>query len=445
MAWGNNTLMPQPGSTPTRGVGVGERSPLAGHEEVALEGELEPTRDGGTVDGADHGLGRAGPGTPGPIGGAGGEADGAARATGPELGEVEAGAEGGVCARQHDDGNLVVSIDGGHGRTKGARQLGVERVAAIGPIERDDGDAVGDVDEEHGDHRGDATVRRVRSNPWLERRILNWAHQGGAKEAPSSTLFAMREAVANGAHAIELDVHMSADGVLMVCHDATVDRTTNGSGAIAALTLAELRALDNAYWWTEGSVVDHDNPDPGAYVHRGKAADDSDFRIATLDEVLTAFPDTYLNFDIKQTAPAVPSYEEPLAAALRDHGRAGKTIVASFNDLATDRFRALAPEFDTSLGTNGTAEFYRAVRAGQEPPETPAVALQVPHTFGDTVLVDADFVVAAHAAGLAVHVWTIDDDEEMAELIGLGVDGVMTDRPTALAAQLAKVSEDRRS
>jgi glycerophosphoryl diester phosphodiesterase len=277
----------------------------------------------------------------------------------------------------------------------------------------------------------------VQTNPWLERRILNWAHQGGAKEGPSSTLLAMRQAVEAGADAIELDVHMSKDGVLMVCHDATVDRTTDGQGAIADLTLDELRALDNAHWWTPGTVVDHDNPDPSAYVHRGKAADDPDLRIATLEEVLDAFPDVFLNFDIKQTAPVVPSYEEPLAEALLRHDRVGTTIVASFNDLATERFRQFAPDIHTSLGTQGTADFYfQVVRAGQAPPATPAVALQVPRTFGDVVVVDEVFVTAAHEAGLAVHVWTIDDDGEMAELADLGVDGIITDRPRALEAVL---------
>lgn len=278
----------------------------------------------------------------------------------------------------------------------------------------------------------------VQTNPWLDRRILNWAHQGGAKEAPSSTLFAMRQAVANGADALELDVHMSSDGVLMVCHDATVDRTTDGSGAIADLTLDELRRLDNAYWWTPGTVVDHDAGDPDAYVHRGKAADDPEFRIATLEEVLEAFPDVFLNFDIKQTAPAVVPYEEPLAELLLRFERAGSTIVASFNDLATDRFRPLAPGIDTSLGTSGTADFFRAVRAGQAPPVTSAAALQVPRNFGDIVVVDDAFVAAAHEAGLAVHVWTIDDPEEMADLVDVGVDGIMTDRPQALEAVLAE-------
>ena len=283
----------------------------------------------------------------------------------------------------------------------------------------------------------------MNDNPWLDRRILNWAHQGGAKEGPSSTLFAMRQAVANGADALELDVHLSKDGVLMVCHDATVDRTTDGTGAIADLTLDELRRLDNAYWWTPGTVVDHDNPDQEAYVHRGKAADDPEFRIATLDEVLDAFPDTYLNFDIKQTAPVVGAYEQALAEALLRADRVGDTIVASFNDASTDTFRTYAPQIHTSIGTNGTADFYRAVRAGESPPETACVALQVPRTFGDVTVVDEAFVAAAHRHGLAVHVWTIDDEQEMADLVALGVDGIMTDRPEALEDVLKRSGAPR--
>ena len=275
------------------------------------------------------------------------------------------------------------------------------------------------------------------SNPWLERRVLNYAHQGGAKEAPSSTLFAMRQAVDSGAEALELDVHMTADRVLVVCHDATVDRTTEGSGAIATMALDDVQALDNAYWWVPGEVVNHE-ADASAYAHRGKAADDIAFRIPTLVEVLEAFPHTFLNLDIKQTAPAVPAYEAELARVLMEHGRTDDVIVASFNDASTEEFAKHAPRIATSYGTMGTAEFYRAVKAGERPPECEHVALQVPRTFGDTVVVDEDFVAAAHDAGVAVHVWTIDDEDEMALLLDLGVDAIMTDRPQALERVLAE-------
>src|SRR5581483_496531 len=205
----------------------------------------------------------------------------------------------------------------------------------------------------------------MHANPWLERRVLCYAHQGGAREAPSSTMAALHQAVAGGADALELDVHATADGHLVVCHDATVDRTTNGAGAIADLTLAELRALDNAYWWVPGEVVDHEATD---YPLRDRAPADRAYGIATLDEVLDAFPGVFLNFDIKQTAPAVQPYEKPLAEALRAHGRGDDVVVASFNDLATDAFRAHAPEIPTSAGTMATAEFWRAAHQGEPLP-----------------------------------------------------------------------------
>jgi glycerophosphoryl diester phosphodiesterase len=189
-----------------------------------------------------------------------------------------------------------------------------------------------------------------------------------------------------------------------------------------------------------GSVVDHDQ-ESDAYPFRGHAADDDAFRIVTLEEVLTEFPDVFLNFDIKQTSPAVPAYEKPLAEALRRHGRVGDVIVASFLDVATERFRAIAPEIHTSLGTNGTAEFYRAVQAGEAPAPTPCVALQVPRTFGDIVVVDERFVDAAHDTGLAVHVWTIDEPDEMELLIDVGVDAIMTDRPSALETALQRAGK----
>lgn len=246
-------------------------------------------------------------------------------------------------------------------------------------------------------------------------------------------MVAMRRAVEAGAHALELDVHATADGHLVVCHDQTVDRTTQGSGRIAELPLAELQALDNAYWWRPGSVVDHET---GPWPLRGQGVG-----IATLREVLEAFPDVFLNLDIKETAPAVPGYEQALAELLREHGRVDDVIVASFHDVATERFSAFAPEIGTSAGTKAVAEFYFAVAMGTVsksalPLATRHVALQVPPTYEDTVIVTEEFVTAAHSAGLAVHVWTIDEPDEMRRLIDLGVDGVITDRPSVLAAVL---------
>lgn len=274
------------------------------------------------------------------------------------------------------------------------------------------------------------------TGPWPGRRVLAYAHQGGAREAPSSTLHAFRTALAAGADALEMDVHRSADGHLVVCHDATVDRTTDGTGAIAALTLDRLRALDNAYWWVPGEVAAPGRP-AADYPLRGRAPGDPELRIPTLREVLEACPGVILNLDIKQTAPAVVPYEADLAALLAEYGRTDDVIVASFNDLATTRFSELAPDVGTSPGTVGVGSFMSALLAGEEWDRGRHVALQVPPSFGPTVIVSEEFVAAAHRAGVAVHVWTIDDPDEMARLVGLGVDGIMSDRPAALARVLA--------
>jgi glycerophosphoryl diester phosphodiesterase len=275
------------------------------------------------------------------------------------------------------------------------------------------------------------------SNVWLERRVLNFAHQGGAREAPSSTLLAMRQAVAAGAHALELDVHATADRELVVCHDATVDRTTNGSGPIASLRLDELQRLDNAYWWVPGEVVATDRAD-AEYVYRGRAPIDPSLRIATLRQVLEEFPDVFLNLDIKQTAPAVAPYEEALAGLLGEFGRDDDVIVASFHEAATSAFATFAPDIATAYGTTGTALFLGAVGNGSQPPVTADAAFQVPTEFLGMTIVDEAFVAAAHRLGVAVHVWTIDDAAEMARLVDLGVDGIMTDRPSVLTAVLAE-------
>jgi glycerophosphoryl diester phosphodiesterase len=277
-------------------------------------------------------------------------------------------------------------------------------------------------------------------NPWLERRVLAYAHQGGAWEAPSSTLFAIDRALQGGATGIELDVHATADRRLVVCHDASVDRTTDGSGTINSLTLAELRQLDNAYWFAPGEDERRDRA-PGEYPWRGRAPADHRFGVATLDEVLERlddFPAVAVNLDIKATAPTVVPYEEQLARALLEHGGTERVIVASFLDDATAAFARHAPGIATSAGTAAVATFWRAVQQGEAPPELSHAALQVPATFLDQRIVDDRFVQAAHRAGLAVHVWTINDEASMAELVALGVDGVITDVPTPLVSLLER-------
>jgi glycerophosphoryl diester phosphodiesterase len=277
-----------------------------------------------------------------------------------------------------------------------------------------------------------------RDNPWLERRVLAYAHQGGAWEAPSSTLFALRRAIDLGATGIELDVHATADRQLVVCHDTTVDRTTNGHGPIPSLTLSELRELDNAYWFVPGGD-ERQGLEASEYAYRGRAPADPEFGVATLDEVLEItddHPQLALNLDIKATAPAVEPYERLLARALARHPKTERVIVASFLDAATEAFSKEAPEVATSAGTITVAMFWRAVRSGEELPALSHCALQVPATRGDQVVVDEPFVRAAHSVGVAVHVWTINDEREMERMCDTGVDAIITDLPSSLVPLL---------
>src|SRR5439155_10839598 len=142
-------------------------------------------------------------------------------------------------------------------------------------------------------------------NPWLERRVLHFAHQGGELEAPSNTMYAFKTALAKGAHALELDVQQTSDGQIVVSHDPDAARCTNGSGFFRDLTLAEIKSLDAAYWFAPGRDAVRDAP---AYPLRGVATGEreppagfgrNDFTIPTLRELLEEVPGVVLNMDLK--------------------------------------------------------------------------------------------------------------------------------------------------
>jgi glycerophosphoryl diester phosphodiesterase len=253
----------------------------------------------------------------------------------------------------------------------------------------------------------------------------------------------MRRALDAGATALELDVHQSRDGVLVVCHDPTLDRTSSMTGAIADRDAAELAEADNAYWFVPGEGAVGDRL-VDAYVFRGRAPGDPSFGVATLAAVLEAFPGVPLNLDIKQSTPQVVAYEAPLAAMLQGAGRSGDVIVTSFNDESTRRFHELAPEIGTSPGISALTQVVQAIRSGEEPSRSlldGAVALQVPVRVAGTWLVDENLVETAHELELAIHVWTVDDPSDMERLLDLGVDGIMTDVPSELAALLQSRGE----
>ena len=174
----------------------------------------------------------------------------------------------------------------------------------------------------------------------------------------------------------------------------------------------------------------------------GKDFEPNDFRVPTLREVLTTFPEMLINIEIKATAPETRPYEEELAALLQEFGRTTDTIVVSFLDHAIERFKLAAPDVNTATATGQTAAFWASTQGPLPGAPNPRYqALQVPITFEGLTVVTPDFVERAHANGLAVHVWTINDRQEMEWLISIGVDGIMTDRPTLLEEVLEAAPE----
>ncbi len=276
-------------------------------------------------------------------------------------------------------------------------------------------------------------------NPWLERRPLNIAHQGGEIEAPSDTLYAFKRAERLGADVMEMDVHLTADGQVVALHDETVDRTTSGTGSVEDMTLAQAKRLDAAHWFVPGIGTTHEEP-AAAYTLRGIATGQrrppkrysaNDFTIPTLREMLEEFPDRLLNIELKPTARKTGSLELEVARLLEEYGRTDDVIVVSFLDHSLELFKAIAPDVHTAVATGNAAAFF----AGSQGPGLPNpryVALQVPQVFNGIQVLSEDFIADAHANGLAVHPWTINDPAEMESLLEMGADGIMTDRPTEL-------------
>jgi glycerophosphoryl diester phosphodiesterase len=287
------------------------------------------------------------------------------------------------------------------------------------------------------------------ANPWLHDKVLNMAHQGGEDELPSNTMYAFRKAIRLGADTLELDVSPTKDGTLVVMHDWQVDRTTNGTGYLTDLTLAQVRKLDAAYNFVPGRNAVSGLP-AKRYPFRGvrtgakkppKGFSRNDFRVPTLAEVLKAFPHTPINIEIKgrDDDPAQFLHNADLLAAMLKHTHRKDLIVVSFNQDAVDRFHAQVPHVDVAPGINGIAAF---LLAGASPgPGT--VALQIPITFeteGQTLhIANSSTVWQMHRAGYAAHIWLSNDEENTRvydELLDMCVDGIMAAKPKLLERRL---------
>jgi glycerophosphoryl diester phosphodiesterase len=255
-------------------------------------------------------------------------------------------------------------------------------------------------------------------------RVQVIAHRGGAHLRPENTLLAFEHAVALGVDMLEMDARATADGVLVALHDATLDRTTDGQGPVAALTLDVVQKLDAGYRWS---------PDGGRSTpFRGRG-----IRVPSLGEVFARFPRMRMVIEIK---PADPALAATLCALLRRAGMTQRVLVASMHDTVLEAFRASCPEVGTSMGPGEARLFYIASLAYLSEAISPtAQALQIPYGFGERVLATARLVAAARGRNLVLHVWTVNDEARMRRLQTIGVDGIMTDRPDLLLGLLGRV------
>jgi glycerophosphoryl diester phosphodiesterase len=251
-------------------------------------------------------------------------------------------------------------------------------------------------------------------------------HRGAAGEAPENTLVAFALGLEQGADVLESDVHSTRDGVPVLIHDACLERTTEGRGAVAQLDLADLQRLDAGHRFS---------PDGGrSFPFRGRG-----LRIPTLDEALRRFPRARFNLELK-------AEDESLAARVLDLiqslGREHTTLLTAGEAPVMQRLRAAwkATRSQPALGAS-LADILEVVRSAlaNEPPATESMALQIPADFAGRPLVTAELVRHCHAHDIAVHVWTINDPPEIARLLALGVDGIVTDHPGRMAALLGRI------
>lgn len=243
-------------------------------------------------------------------------------------------------------------------------------------------------------------------------RPLVFAHRGGAKLAPENTMPAFDNGMAFGVDGLELDVHLAADLVPVVIHDATLDRTTDRTGPVAALTSDELARVDAGYRFARD----------GSHPFRGTGAG-----VPTLEAVLRRFPDTRVIIEMKGASAALA---RAVVSVVRRVGAVERVCLSSFAQVTSDTVRAEAPEIATSASQEEARwtlhrSWIRWPWAGHRP----YAAFQVPERVGRMRVVSPAFVRQAHREGQVVQVWVVDTPADISRLLGWGVDGLITDRP----------------
>lgn len=246
---------------------------------------------------------------------------------------------------------------------------------------------------------------------------LNIAHRGGMALAPENTIAAFENARRYGSEVFELDIQVTRDGEFIVIHDDTVDRTTNGHGRVKDLTYEEIKQLDAAYYFSpEGS---------GIFPLRGRG-----IAIPTLQEVFEAFPECRINLEIKEMP---PGYEHQLLSLIQTYAMEDTVLIAAEQHHYAQAFRPLAPQLACSASRREVTLFYFLLLLRLGFLYRPGIdALQVPEYHGRLHLVTPRFIALAHKKQIKVHVWTVNETQNMERLLCWGVDGIITDYPDRL-------------
>jgi len=235
---------------------------------------------------------------------------------------------------------------------------------------------------------------------------------------PENTMPAFARALEYGVPFLEMDCHATRDGEIVVLHDAALERTTDGDGPVAERSFAELERLDAGYRFTL---------DGGSFPFRGRG-----IRLPRFAEVLRAFPGVRLNLEVKQADPPIAAEVVRLVKRANAESR---VLLASADEPILAAIRALDPGTALGSSTADVIEFVKAAAESRIASFTPrGHALQIPPDAFGRPLVTRELVEAARRVGLFVHVWTINDADEMKRLLGLGVDGLMSDLPGLLVA-----------
>lgn len=250
--------------------------------------------------------------------------------------------------------------------------------------------------------------------------VIAHGDESGNGLYPGNTLLYLRKMVELGVDALEIDVNLTADGHLVLAHDAHLERTSDGCGAIGDKTLAQLRQLNMAYNWS---------PDGETRPYR-----DNPLSIATIDEVFADLPGTPLIIELKNSSVRAA---RALCESIRRGRAQSRVIVSSFHQGVINEFRRLCPEAATGAATFDGLRFFAAQLLGAEKRLRPGYrTMQLPmHYYGIPVF-SRRFIRAAHKLSLHLSVWTVNEPADMRRYIDLGVDGIVTDRPDILLSLL---------